>query len=257
MNRVQNIALWYISIGIVIALGVGAASGNWSWLNGLSFSIAAILLVGGAAIFSFRSGNGMDKATFVRYVLPAILLPIVVLAGIAFYEYKTTVLDIVDVPSEELRRLTGRASLRGDRFTVDLQNETSWSVKSLVVSAHSVGKDKWESMPKQFQLSCYEDSVFVDHCYGGSPVHLEYNEEFEWSIISARGKDVKGKGIIRSPEGKKTFSFEDAQISKEKSAADSKSFVDPDECIPPKVGEIQGDAPWEKYQRCMGRKKTK
>ena len=257
MNRVQNVALWYVAIAIIIALGVGADSGNWSSLNGLSFSIAAILLLGGTAIFSFRSGNGMDKATFVRYVGPAILLPLLALAALAFYEYKTNVLDIIDVPGNEVKRLTGRASLRGDRFTVDLQNETSWSIKSIVVSAHTVGKDKWESPPKQFQLSCYEDSSFVDHCYGGSPIHREHDEDFEWSIISAKGKEVKGKGIISPSQGNATFSSEEPHTSKDAKAANSNPVVDPDDCRPPKVGEIQSDAPWERYQRCIDRKKAK
>ena len=194
MNKKQNILLWYFITALMLVFSVGAVNGY----GNLSETTWLLILLGVFALTSIvttRGSDGLVRATFIRDILPAIVIATYLFTSFVVYKIRDNLNEVLPASVQ----LDAKGRLNDAEFRVSIWNNQNWKIKSVVVTASYVFLKESITPKKSVELSCYRRSEGYDSCVGA----LMFAEnvvggEFEWSIDGAKGKQtIKELSAIR------------------------------------------------------------
>ncbi len=137
MNTKQLIALWYT--GLTVAALLLFSNGEIPFLkNEWEVFIIDVAIIGAMSVFTLRSGNQLDWRSFLRWVVPAIVVPVIGIGAlIAYYHVRTEAL-----PASELAKvkLDGSPNHYGDGSVFGrIYNGSSYTITKVTLRITSEG----------------------------------------------------------------------------------------------------------------------
>ena len=192
MNTKQLIALWYT--GLAIASILIFSNGEIPYLL---TRIVCASIIGFLSVLTFRNGNQLDKMSFLRWVLPVITIPIIVVVFLITMDYVKT----KTLPSSEMAKVQIERNPKhyddGDIFA-DIYNGSSYQLSEVVVliTAREKVIDPFAEGNKSSELiklwsRQYKDKVGISPLTTGI-FHVRATDtkdvRLEFEIVEVRGR---------------------------------------------------------------------